>query len=99
MYWYPDLKLVPWMFGDPVEKSFWKNTENQRYNDEMIPDLSRSFFDWLGLRLGYKHLDDWYKVTKDDICGHGGAGLLVYYYDSTPLKALRAIYPHHKWMK
>lgn len=47
-------------------------------------------------RLGYKRMDDWYKVTQEDFHEGGGATLLNYY-NGSPFLALQTIYPEHKW--
>jgi len=33
--------------------------------------------EWLGKQLGNKKLEDWYKVTLNDIYSHGGTGLIT----------------------
>ena len=65
-----------------VQSEFWKDIQNQK-----------DFFSWLGKRLGYKELDDWYSVTGEDIHKNGGKGLLSSYYGGSPIKALRSVYP------
>lgn len=66
---------------------FWKRTQNHTM-----------FFDWLGIQLGYKSMDDWYNLTQEDIYRHGGAGLLNGYYKNSPSKALLGAYPEHNWI-
>lgn len=58
----------------------------------------RSFFDWLGVQLGYKQMDDWYNVTVDHIFKYGGKTLLSTYYSGSPSKALQKVYHEHNWM-
>ena len=85
-HWFPDIEVVPWMFEDKrVQPDFWEDKENHL-----------KFFNWLGIQLGYKHLDDWYNLTTKDIQRHGGIGLL-HYYNSSPSKALQGVYPEHNW--
>lgn len=43
-------------------------------------------------------MDDWYKVTLEDIERNGGGGLLRVHYNGSPSKALQNIYPNHNWM-
>src|SRR4051812_22852167 len=57
----------------------------------------KQFFNWLGLQLGYKEMDDWYNVTQDGIAQHG-KGLLIQHYNNSPSQALQAVYPEHDWM-
>lgn len=68
-----------------IPRGFWKDKENHK-----------KFFDWLQNELGYKRMDDWYNVTKEDICKNVGASVLNKYNDS-PSKALMSIYPEHNW--
>src|SRR5205823_4894798 len=68
-------------------RGFWKVKENHK-----------KFFDSLGTKLGYKSMEDWYKVTQEDIHKHGGrGGLLCIYYNGSPSLALESIYPEHNW--
>src|SRR5689334_5154791 len=61
-------------------------------------DVVSKFFDWLGEHLGHKSMDDWYNVAKYNIYDNGGSGLLDYYYNSSPSKALKSVYPQHNWV-
>ena len=65
--------------------NFWKDQENQK-----------KFFNSLMIKLGYKCMDDWYKVTQEDIHKNGGRGPLDYY-NNSPSQALATVYPQHKW--
>src|SRR4051812_40710496 len=56
----------------------------------------QDFLDTLHTQLGYKCMDDWYKVTKQDILKNGGGGFL-HYYQSSPSSALLNVYPEHNW--
>ena len=42
-------------------------------------------------------MDDWYKLTADDMSEYGGITLL-HLYNNSPSKALQSVYPEHKWM-
>lgn len=83
---YPEHNWIPWRFGY-TPHGFWETKDNHR-----------RFFDWLGKQLGYREMDDWYNVTLEDIYNHGGQGLLSDYYNSSPSKALQAVYPENYWM-
>jgi hypothetical protein len=66
------------------------------------------FFDELGKKLQIKTLDDWYKISTEDIVQNGG-GRIFYYYGNSLIKGrrllntlltslvLKAIYPEHQW--
>jgi hypothetical protein len=65
---------------------FWNSAKNQRF-----------YFDWLGKKLGYIVMDDWYKITPEDILQRKGSYLLRKY-GGSPLKALQFVYPDHEWL-
>jgi hypothetical protein len=68
-----------------VPKGYWQKFENQR-----------DFLNWLADDLGFKSLDDWYKIGNQDINKKGGSNLLKQY--EGPLVCIfRAVYPQHKW--
>ena len=62
-----------------------------------IPQNQRDFFDHLGRQLGYKSLDDFYKLSIDDVRNHGGKILLDILFDGSIHHALQSIYPEHEW--
>src|SRR5437660_896616 len=82
---YPEHSWTMWRFS-MVPKNCWDNAGNHR-----------SFFDWLGVQLGYVDMDGWYGAKWDDVCKHGGGGLLAYYNHSL-FKALQGVYPEHTWI-
>ena len=58
----------------------------------------KKFFDWMSVQRGHNTMDDWYDVTTEDICNCGGGSLMQTYYNDSTTKALKSIYPEHKWM-
>lgn len=48
---YPDFSWKPWLF-EHTPKGYWEDMENQK-----------QYLEWLGKRLGYNSMDDWYKLT------------------------------------
>jgi hypothetical protein len=56
----------------------------------------RNFLDSLGNQLGFKHMEDWYKITFRQIKDYGGSGLLQIYKGS-PSKLVASIYSEHEW--
>lgn len=68
-----------------VPSGFWDKKENRR-----------QFMDSVSKQMGFKEMDGWYHVTLQDIRQHGGAGLLLRWYDSVS-QLLRAVYPKHPW--
>ena len=43
-------------------------------------------------------MEDWYKISKKDICKNGGSGLLSGYYASTPSKFVMEMFPDYEWL-
>jgi hypothetical protein len=54
---------------------------------------------WLGKKLGYETIEDWYKIKKDIIVKNYGSGLLLTYYKNSPILFLRGIFPKHEWVE
>ena len=50
---YPGHNWMVWRFGR-VPTNFWEDEKNQI-----------SFMDWLGVKLGFNKMEDWYKITTD----------------------------------
>jgi hypothetical protein len=76
--------------GDLSERTrlpsgFWDSQNNRRH-----------FIDWLGKELGFKSMDDWYKITHDTIEQNGGA-LLLNKCGGSRLGLLQSVYPEHAW--
>jgi hypothetical protein len=69
----------------PLTRKSWSTIEYQR-----------KFLDDLGKQLGFKQMDDWYKITFQQIERHGGSALLHKYYRS-PSKVIRCIYSEYSW--
>jgi len=71
---------------DKVPRGFWDFKNNQR-----------TFMEWLGKQLKLKNMEEWYKVTQQDIESLGGSRLLKCYKSSRP-KLLQSVYPDHLWV-
>lgn len=81
---FPEYSWLPWKFGN-VCGIFWKDLENQR-----------KYLEWLGIGLGIKKMEDWYKVRAADIPSE--STLLHNHYGRSLVKALMTIYPEHDWI-
>ena len=82
---YPEHKWLIHQFSQ-VPKGHWDNPTNQR-----------SFMDWLGVKLGFNKMEDWYKITADDTSQNGGSGLLSKF-NNSPSLLVSSVYPEHKWL-
>jgi hypothetical protein len=80
----PEFDWKEWMF-DKTPKGFWQNRKNRQ-----------QYLMWLGAKLGYQTLDDWYAVTSDDFNANYGSQFLKRY-GGLPLAALRDCLPRHTW--
>ena len=69
-----------WLFG-PVPNGFW--TE---------PDHRREFLRWLAGRLRFRYMQDWYRLTSDDIISNSGGGV-GNYWQSSPSRAVKECFP------
>jgi hypothetical protein len=74
-----------WMFKNAT-KGLWSNLDNQRL-----------YMAWLGERLGYERMGDWYRVTNKDFLRHSGDSLLRAY-GSSPSTVLENIFPDYSWL-
>lgn len=80
---FPEYGLKPWLFGK-TNSIFWKDSSN-----------IREYINWLGSKLGYQKLDDWYSVQTADFKRFSGGGLIDLY---TPRELLAIAYPNNNWM-
>ena len=55
------------------------------------------YIEWLGKKLGYSKLDDWYNINIEIFKDNYGSGLLSKY-NSSPYQLLSSIYPEYKWL-
>ena len=65
---------------------FWEKTENQE-----------RYAKWLGEQLGFKTMEDWYKIGKELIHNHFGGSLLSQYYNNSPSQFVKALFPDYPW--
>lgn len=76
-----------WLEG-PVPPGYWDyRTNRDRY------------MRWLGQRLRFRKLEDWYRVTTRDFLGNHGAGLLATRWNSSVTTAVKETFPRHEWLE
>jgi len=83
---FPEYEWIPWKF-DVTANGYWKDNTNHT-----------KFVIWLGEKLGYKTMEDWYKITIQQISDNGGCGLLKNYYNSSPSQFVKAMFPDYEWI-
>lgn len=81
----PRQKWVMWKFRT-VPQGYWKERENRV-----------SYLKWLGKSLGYRKLEDWYRLSRKDFEFNYGESLFVSYYRGSCLKALNDFRPDVEW--
>lgn len=64
---------------------YWKSKTNQA-----------KFLSELGKKLGVNKLDDWYKITSNDLAQNGGYSLLSEY-NGSATRAIMGAYEGHEW--
>ncbi len=81
---YPEYDWKPWLF-ERAPNGFWKNRKT-----------CRQYLKWLGERLGYKRLDDWYNVKLSDFLGNQGLQLTKRHIGSVASIVMTLI-PRREW--
>ena len=71
--------------GKKLPNGHWKKKENHK-----------EYMEWLGRKLGYTVMEDWYKISG--CCFHGCGGGILNYYKGSPVKLVTSIYPNHNWL-
>jgi hypothetical protein len=81
----PRVAWQEWRFGS-VPQGFWKEKKNRfRY------------LSWLGKELGFKQLEDWYKLTRKLLEANYGATLLHGYFNGSIINLVREFIPDYDW--
>ena len=62
------------------------------------PENCQKFFDHLMKHLGFKTLDDFYRISPKDISHYGGRALLEKQFDGSLFATLNSAYLHHEWL-
>lgn len=75
---------------------FWKFTRSPN-NNWNIKENQLQYMNSLQKILGYRKIEDWYKVTKNDFYENGGSRLLSGYYNGSPYQLISSVYPNFQW--
>jgi hypothetical protein len=81
-------RIDPVWIPGPVPSRFWEDRQNRR-----------NYLLWLGHRLGFRRMKDWYRLTRRDACCNHGGGLFKNYWPGFPFDALRECFPEHEWQE
>ena len=74
-----------WLEG-PVPTGYWLSADNRR-----------QYLIWLGQRLGYRKLDDFYQIKTGDFKANRGSGALLHCWGSSSVTAVMETFPDHVW--
>jgi hypothetical protein len=70
-----------WCFGR-VPRYYWKDAKNRR-----------DFLLWLGNRLGFRRMEDWYRLAYRDMAQHGGGSVANLSWHGSPICAVKECFP------
>jgi hypothetical protein len=74
-----------WVSGR-VPNGYWSTRTNRL-----------KYLHWLGKRLRYRRIEDWYDLTRRRLIDNYGGGLLATVYRHSPLRALQDLRPKYAW--
>lgn len=74
-----------WLDG-PVPAGYWSYLENQK-----------RYLLWLGQRLGFKQLDDYYRLITDHFKHNRGSSVLLHCWGGSAVRAVMETFPNHDW--
>lgn len=85
--------------GTLKQPVFWRERDNseESYRNLSTIENQREFFDEIYKQLNLSKMDDWYKISKEDIYNFGGKGLLEKTFSNSLFSALSNVYPHHSF--
>ena len=82
-----ELQPPDFIVNGRVKHGTWKNIKNHKI-----------YMKWLGKKLGYTCMEDWYNISKKDFKDNYGGGLLSSKYNNCPIKLLKALFTDYKWL-
>jgi len=74
-----------WLFGR-VPNGFWQDETNRR-----------NYLLWLGYKLGFRRIEDWYRITHTDLKRHNGQGLAGLYWNASAIVGVKECFPEYDW--
>lgn len=74
-----------WLEG-PVPTGYWLSPDNQRL-----------YLIWLGQRLGYRKLEDYYRIRTSDFKKNRGSGALLHCWGSSAVTAVMETFADQSW--
>jgi len=74
---FPELLVFPWKFGS-LPQGFWYSKDNRK-----------QYICWLGGKLGFEKMEDWYRVKQTSFLNNGASSLLTMY-NSSPSAIIKS---------
>eukprot|EP01118_Nematostelium_gracile_P011993 TRINITY_DN4327_c0_g2_i1.p1 TRINITY_DN4327_c0_g2~~TRINITY_DN4327_c0_g2_i1.p1 ORF type:complete len:419 (+),score=55.72 TRINITY_DN4327_c0_g2_i1:175-1431(+) len=99
-------KLITWVLPEYdwdlqrfSRKHKWDMSRNTIQTKKTWDDLQlqKTFLDHLSKELKINTMEDWYNVTRQQICNKGGGGLLSSKYSGSVVKMITSIWKDHNW--
>ena len=81
-------RIEPVWRSGRVPNGFWQTRQNRR-----------NYLLWLGHKLGFRRLRDWYRLTYEDLASHRGCSLANSFWTASPIPAVKECYPAHDWQE
>jgi hypothetical protein len=81
---YPDYDLKFWLMKS--SRGNWEEKANKR-----------KYLEWLGEKLCFTNLDDWYGVIEEDFSNNHGSTLLSKVHSDGAAKCVMAVFEEHDW--
>ena len=81
---YPDYDLKFWLMKS--SRGNWEEKANKR-----------KYLEWLGEKLCFTNLDDWYGVIEEDFSNNHGSTLLSKVHSGGAAKCVMAVFDEHDW--
>ena len=81
----PEYEWKEWCFAS-TPNNYWVEPQHQK-----------DYMKWLGNRLGYTKLSDWYSISKDVFNNNYGGSFLAVAFDNSPITAVKKTFPEYDW--
>ncbi len=82
----PEYPWKEWLFPR-VPRGFWNDRQNRR-----------RYLDWLAEELGFKTIEDWYRLTTETLGQYRGDSITTMYRGS-PYAVVKAHFPEYPWVE
>lgn len=81
-------RIDPVWVHNPVPMGFWEEPENRR-----------NYLLWLGHKLRYRRMRDWYRLKHEDMARNSGGTVANLYWRGSPIRAVMECFPDYEWQE